>query len=72
MLVKIREPREFKSKKLSAYDKAELLTERDEEAYKRFLKPPYYLNCEKENKLENVCVQVQLHKIIWNPEARGV
>ena len=53
MLGKIREPREFKSKKLSAYDKAELLTERDEEAYKRFLKPPYYLNCEKENKLEN-------------------
>lgn len=26
----------------------------------------------KENKLTNVCVQVQLHKIIWNPNERGV
>lgn len=26
----------------------------------------------KENKLKDVCVQIQLHKIIWNPEARGV
>ncbi len=26
----------------------------------------------KRNYLDNVCVQVQLHKIIWNPDARGV
>ena len=36
------------------------------------IKPVELVNYVKNHKMTNVCVQVQLHKIIWNPEARGV
>lgn len=36
------------------------------------IKPVELVNYVKDHKITNVCVQVQLHKIIWNPEARGV
>lgn len=36
------------------------------------IKPAEIVEYVKEHKLRNVCVQVQLHKIIWNPNKRGV
>lgn len=36
------------------------------------IKPADIVDYIKQNKLTDVCVQVQLHKIIWNPNERGV
>lgn len=43
MFETLRVPHEEKVQKLRAYDKAELPIRRDEEAYKRFSRKPYYL-----------------------------
>ena len=34
--------------------------------------PKEIVNYLKENKLRHVCMQIQLHKVIWNPDERGV
>lgn len=36
------------------------------------IKPVELVEYVRKNKLGNVCVQVQLHKIIWDPDKRGV
>ena len=36
------------------------------------IKPADIVEYIKQNKMTDVCVQVQLHKIIWNPNERGV
>lgn len=36
------------------------------------IQPVELVDFVKERKLQDVCVQVQLHKIIWDPEMRGV
>lgn len=36
------------------------------------IRPVELVNYVKNHGMKNVCVQVQLHKIIWSPEARGV
>ena len=46
----IRVQHEEKVQKLRAYDKAELPIRRNEEAYKRFKRKPYYLEDEKDER----------------------
>ena len=36
------------------------------------IEPAEIVEYVKQNKLKDVCTQIQLHKIIWNPDARGV
>ena len=36
------------------------------------MEPARLVDFVREHALEHVCVQVQLHKVIWDPEARGV
>ena len=36
------------------------------------IKPADIVEYIKQSKMTDVCVQVQLHKIIWNPNERGV
>lgn len=36
------------------------------------INPIEIVNFIKENKLRRVCMQIQLHKVIWNPDERGV
>ena len=36
------------------------------------MEPSRLVDFVRDHELKNVCVQVQLHKVIWDPEARGV